>query len=199
MTRPAVVPSATTVLVVLLIAVFAAELARGVTGDESALLPFGALKTVNWTFADAWRIATYWLLHLNTTHLVTNVAALWWLGHIVERRAGASGLLVAWAASVLAAGAVGMIAGGSVRTTGIAVGASGGDCGLLAAALLLVWRDAATTGERSLLRWLGVFAAITLGVSLLPGVSAVAHVGGFIGGGVAGQAYRPRRMPARPA
>jgi membrane associated rhomboid family serine protease len=131
MTTPRPHVLATTLLAALLVAAYAAELAYGVAGDESALVTVGALKTVGWTFADTWRIAT-----------------------------------------------------------GIAVGASGGDCGLLAAALVLVWRHAApTAAERGPRRWLVVFAVLALAVSLLPGVSAIAHVGGFIGGGAAMYPY----------
>ena len=185
--------TATTFVAALLVAAFAAELAYGVAGDESALLTVGALKTVGWTAADAWRIGTYWLLHLNAVHLAMNVAALWWLGHIVERRTRSHGLLVAWAVSVLAAGAAAMVVGDAVRTTGVAVGASGGDFGLLASALFVVGRRGVpTTGERSLRRWLVAFAGLALGMSVLPGVGGVAHVGGFIGGYAAMLAYARR-------
>lgn len=41
--------------------------------------------------AEPWRLLTYSLLHLNSAHLLLNVAILLWAGSIVERRAGASG------------------------------------------------------------------------------------------------------------
>jgi rhomboid protease GluP len=71
---------------------------------------------------------------------------------------------------------------------GSAVGASGGIFGLLAAALVLVYRrDMADFGQDQGLR-LGLWAcfAIGVGMSFLPGVSFVGHLGGLISGLVLG-------------
>ena len=78
------------------------------------------------------------------------------------------------------------------------MGASGGIFGLLACALILMRRrDAAhfTTSTRVQL-WLWIVLLAALGASLFPGVSLAGHVGGLIGGTIAGMAL-PVRQSSR--
>jgi len=176
--------AATIALVVTLVVAFVCEVALGAAGSETRLLPLGALRTRGWSASDSWRILTFSFLHLNAVHLLLNVAALYWIGRIVERRVGAAGLLAVFTGGALMSGIAGMLLGPFLPTTGVAVGASGAVFGLLAAAVVLVFRSGDARRERDrrlrpvLLACL-VVAALT---SFLPGISLAGHVGGLIGG-----------------
>ena len=78
-----------------------------------------------------------------------------------------------------------VLGAGLDETTGVAVGASGAVFGLLAAALMLVFRRDARDEDKynqPLRRGLiGCFIVATI-ISLLPGVSFAGHLGGFIAG-----------------
>jgi membrane associated rhomboid family serine protease len=176
----------TIALACVLIAVFLFELARGAAGNEPALVALGALITRGWSSTDWWRVITFSFLHLNALHLALNVAGVLWLGRIVERRLGRAPLLAIFLLSGISSGIAGMLLGRLLPTSGVAVGASGAVCGLLAAALMLAFRREIDGRLRlPLLICLGVVIAI----SLVPGVSLAGHVGGILGG-VAGTAVR---------
>jgi rhomboid protease GluP len=172
------------VLMAALVIVFLYEVAIGMAGNEEALLALGALRTRGWSAADSWRILTFSFLHLNTGHLTMNVAALYWLGGIVERRVGAAGMVAVFAGGGLMSGIAGMLLGSVLATTGIAVGASGAVFGLLAAALVLAFRSDTADRERNrrLRLTLLVCVVAAAAVSVLPGVSLAGHMGGFVGG-----------------
>lgn len=175
----------TIILAGALVAVFVYEMAVGAAGDEAALVRLGALRTRNWAAADCWRVLTFSFLHLTAVHLFLNIAALLWLGGIVERRLGSTGILAVFAVSAITSGVAGMLLGSILPTTGIAVGASGAVYGLLAASLTLVVRNAPpATDDRRLRRALVNVFVIAVIVSFVPGVSLAGHLGGFVGGGL---------------
>ena len=191
----------TLAILALLLAVFAAEGARGAVGDELALLAMGGLPGDGRLNGEYWRLIAYSALHLNSVHLLLNGALLWWVGNVVERRVGALWFGVAYLASVVAAGlAITLVRLGHPRP-GSSVGASGGIFGLVACALVLLYRrDAAHFGQGGRVRlgsWIVVL--IGFGASLLPGVSLSGHAGGFVAGLIAGAllpvAPRPEAIP----
>jgi rhomboid protease GluP len=187
---------ATAALSLVLIAVFLLEVAMRAAGNEAALLALGALRTRGWSAADGWRVFTFSFLHLNATHLTVNAAGLLWLGGIVERRLGPASMAVVFGVAAVSSGVFGMLLGPFLPTTGIAVGASGAVFGLLAAALMLVFRRGArdTDKQNQTLRrgLVGCLIAATI-VSLLPGVSFAGHVGGFVAGGLVARMLLDRR------
>src|SRR5437764_11180585 len=179
----------TILLVAAVCAVFLAEVRFGVAGSETALVPWGALLTRGWSAADAWRTLTFSFLHLNPLHLALDAALLFSLGRIVERRTGARVMAAIFFAGALGSGIAGMLLGPVLPTTGVAVGSSGADCGLLAAALLIAFSSARDERLRRPL----VIAAIAIAViSFLPGVSLAGHIGGFLGGGAMATALTRR-------
>ena len=167
------------VLAFVLLGVFVVELAVGAAGNERALVPLGALITHGWSSHDWWRVLTFSFLHLNWLHLGLNTAGLVWLGRIVERRLGPLRLTAIFAASAVASGTAGMLLGPVLPTSGVAVGASGAVCGLLAAALILAFRRHA---DRRLRLPLTICFAAVMATSFLPGVSLAGHLGGLVGG-----------------
>jgi rhomboid protease GluP len=176
-------PGVTTIGAVL-IAVFVWEVAWGLAGNEAVLLRVGALKTLHVTPADWWRIATYSFLHFSLLHLAMNLAALCWLGGIVERRIGTARMLIVYAAAVVGSGIAGVALGPFLPTSGSAVGASGAIFGLLGAALILIFGSASPADRRLRGPLLIVFFVGVL-ISLMPGVSAAGHLGGLVGGALA--------------
>jgi membrane associated rhomboid family serine protease len=174
------------VVSLILLGAFIAELALGATGSEPALIPLGALITRGWSGADWWRIFTFTFLHLNWLHLALNTAGLLWLGRIVERRLGRARFTAIFAAGGVTSGIAGMLLGPLLPTTGVAVGASGAVCGLLAAAVILAFRRDA---DRRLRVPLMICLAAVVVISLLPGVSLAGHAGGLLGGALATAAW----------
>ena len=173
-----------TALAAVLIAVFVWEVASGVSGNETALLSVGALKTVRVAPADWWRILTYAFLHFSVLHLAMNVIALCWIGGIVERRVGTARMLIVYAAGAVGSGIAGMALGPLLPTSGSAVGASGAMFGLLAAALVLAF-GRSLPEDRRLRGPLSIALVAAIVLSVLPGVSAAGHLGGLVGGGMA--------------
>jgi membrane associated rhomboid family serine protease len=78
-----------------------------------------------------------------------------------------------------------MVLGQYLPTTGIVIGASGVVFGLLAAALMLVFRGQsgqASEGDQRLRGPLLICFIAVAGISFVPGVSLSGHLGGFVGG-----------------
>jgi rhomboid protease GluP len=177
----------TITIAAVLVAVFFCEMIAGATGNEVALLAFGALRTRDWSWVDWWRVFTFSFLHLNAPHLALNVAALLWLGGITERRLGPTSPVILFVITAIVSGVFGMLLGRWLPTTGIAIGASGAVFGFLAAAVVLVFRhqDAYGAADKTLQRALLICLIAGVTISLLPGVSFAGHLGGFISGALA--------------
>jgi rhomboid protease GluP len=185
MKQEVAVRRATLFLAMILLGVFVVESARGAAGSELALVPLGALRTRGWSAADCWRVLTFSFLHLNWLHLVTNTAALVWLGGIVESRLGSIAFLAIFACAAIASGIAGMLLGPLLPTTGVAIGASGAIFGLLATALMLAFGSKPSPypeTDRRLRTPLLICAVAVAATSFLPGVSLAGHLGGFGGG-----------------
>ena len=167
------------VLALLLLAVFIGEIVAGAAGSERALVPLGALITRGWSSRDWWRVVTFSFLHLTWFHLALNTAGLLWLGRIVERRRGRRTTVTVFIVGGITSGIAGMLLGPLLPTTGVAVGASGAVCGLLAAAAIIAFRREA---DRRLRLPLMICLVAVIATSLLPGVSLAGHIGGLVGG-----------------
>jgi rhomboid protease GluP len=188
---------ATLGLMLVLVAAFTVEGMKGAIGNEAALLRIGALPNDGHLGHEYWRLITYSLLHLNALHLALNLALLWWVGNIVERRVGGVLMSVAYLWAIVATGLAMTAVNGTHPRSGSSVGASGGVFALLAIALILFHRrDAAHFATSSnALRVLWVVLLGGLGASLLPGVSLTGHLAGLIAGVVAGVLLPLRQTP----
>ena len=193
----------TALLLVVLIAIFAVELATGLADNPRRLLRYGALPSSGNFHGEYWRLFSYSLLHLNLTHLVANVALLAWVGRIVERRIGTLRFLLVYLASVLVAGLAIAFKDAMAPSFGVSLGASGGVFGLLTASIVLVFRrDLAAFGQDRGVRG-GLLVCLGLGIamSFLPGVSFAGHLGGLVAGTVLGIVVPAREatLPGRQA
>jgi len=183
----------TMVVSAVLVISFALELRRGAAGDEMALIPLGALPDSGALHGEYWRLFTYSLLHLTPLHLASNLAALLWVGGIVERRLSRMSFVLTYVGAVLAGGLAILIVHLRHPDPGSSIGASAGIFGLVTAALVLMHRPDAVEmfgANRRVEVALWSIVAAGLAMSALPGVSMAGHVGGAIGGAIGGSVAR---------
>lgn len=183
-------------LILLNVAAFLATLADGagfIRPVPEVMLRWGAIHAPAVGDGELWRLLAHMFLHYGILHLAINMWALWSTGRFVERLYG-NGVFFA---ITLFSGICGGLATLWRADASFGVGASGAIFGLVGAvvAFAALRKDAL---PRAVLGDLGtsllVFAAFSIFIGVaIPGVDNLAHVGGFIGGFVAGAAC------ARPA
>jgi membrane associated rhomboid family serine protease len=128
-------------------------------------------------FGEWWRIFTAAFLHIGPVHLAMNMLALLIFGSELERALGRARFLALYLLSVLG-GAVAIQLFGDPRVP--VAGASTAIYGLMGGlGVLLVFR-------RQDLRGLLTLLAINVFISFLPGISLLGHLGGLVGGVLAG-------------
>jgi rhomboid protease GluP len=142
--RQAIFPAATTILSVILAGVFVLEMAYGVGPRENALTPslrtlvgFGGLLTNAVLNGEWYRFFLGPILHGDAFHLILNLFALFLAGRVFERLAG-----WAWFTATFVLSALGGTIGSLfwIENSIVAVGASGGIAGLLAAGFVCTLR-----------------------------------------------------------
>jgi rhomboid protease GluP len=133
-------PVFTYVLIAILVAVYACELAFGVDEPQDGAPSVRTLYILGGTFRQSiigdgewWRLFTAPFLHGNILHLVFNCIALWFAGRLFERLIGWR-----WFAAIFFVSALGgSVASVWINPPGIVgVGASGGIIGLFAAVIV---------------------------------------------------------------
>jgi membrane associated rhomboid family serine protease len=172
-----------TLLLCALVAIFAVELSKGAVGNDSVLLALGALPDNGQLHGEYWRLVTFGFLHANLTHILLNAVLLCLVAPVTERRVGAAWLIALFLGASVASGACILIKHLIWPSLGTSIGASGGLFGLLGAALVLVSRRPSKT--RRVRFALVVGAVLGFAYSVLPGVSMVGHISGFIVGAIA--------------
>lgn len=137
------------------------------------------------------RLVTYGFLHLSFTHLALNMLFLAWAGANLERALGRRNLLCLWGVSVVAGGALSL----GMSPGRPSLGASGGDFGLLAAAVIFGWKHEELLPDltRRQFGW-GVLPYLIY--PLLIGLQSEAvdnwgHLGGLLGGAVMATLLNP--------
>jgi membrane associated rhomboid family serine protease len=128
-------PSATRALLLLNVAVFAAQLLTGpLLVRWFALWPPASPNFPGAPSLEVWQVVTYGFLHGNLTHLFFNMFALWMFGGEIERLLGTRRFVTYYMTCVVgAAVAQLMVVGGTDLRPVPTVGASGGVFGLLLA------------------------------------------------------------------
>ncbi|HCF62656.1 MAG TPA: hypothetical protein DFS52_32290 [Myxococcales bacterium] len=185
-------PLATRALIASLIAGYALQvLLPGLTGQLAVAA--GPVAAGEW-----WRLVTGAFLHGGLLHLAANSWFAWVIGSRIERHVGPARLLLITVVAMLGSSLL-VVGAGSA-----AVGFSGVLCGWLASwlAFHLTTRYPALRLDR--LQWrayLQILGANLL-LSLLPGISFLGHLGGFVAGFVAayllGLQRSRRRQPLQP-
>jgi membrane associated rhomboid family serine protease len=182
-------PTATYVLIAINIIFFVAE--QLTRGSGSVIIDFATLgvgidqhgQAIGVSQGEYWRLLTGGFLHdvSNPLHIGFNMYLLWWLGRMLEPALGHVRFTALYLASLLA-GSFGAIL---VEPTSPTIGASGAVFGLMGAAFIMQ-RARGINPFQS-----GIAVLIIMNLVLqfvIPGVSWGAHVGGLIGGGLAGWA-----------
>jgi rhomboid protease GluP len=176
-------------VVTLNILVFAIMVAKGVSPFNPTieqLLRWGADYGALTLGGQPWRLVTNVFVHIGLVHLLANMAALLSSGAVVERLFGP----LAFASIYLAAGITGSLASTVIHPIVVSAGASGAIFGIYGAlgALVLLQRGAIPNVVFSKL---GGVAGSFIVYNILfgaahPGIDNIAHLGGLVGGAIAG-------------
>ena len=174
-------PVVTYVIMGICLFAFLVELAAGGLDPEPQVLyALGGFVAPDLPDGVYWRMLSSSLLHGGLLHLVMNMLCLYQLGRVFERLAGNAAMAFAFLVSAL----FGAVACALAYPPNIVcVGASGGVFGLAGAliAFLLVG-GMGFASARSCLSFVG----INLLLSLTPGISMAAHLGGLLAGALFG-------------
>jgi len=184
----------TIILIAAFLGAFGIELTTHAVGNEALLLKLGALADNGELHSQYWRLVTYSFLHFNAWHLLVNVMLLLWIGRVVESRVNIVDAVAIYVSSVLCSAAMILLVHHLYPKTGATMGASGGIFGLLAAALIISYRQKPepVDGQSRLRTLLWIALVAGFGISFLPGISMAGHVGGLIGGAVVAPIARLR-------
>lgn len=174
---------ATYALIAVNVAAFLAELATGANAGVGrgggSVIDHAALYGPAVAGGDWWRIVTAGFLHAGILHVALNMYVLFILGTLLEPGIGTPRFLGVYFVSLLAGSFGALLLSPDVLT----VGASGAIFGVMAAAFIV----ARHRGIEQLASQIGIFIIInllfTVGVS---GISVGAHLGGLVGGALAG-------------
>jgi membrane associated rhomboid family serine protease len=181
--QPSKLAPATLCLLVVLAVVFAMESARpGGSESMDVLFAFGATTPDTITSGQLWRLVAATFLHIGLVHLVGNAMALFWLGRMAERLYGPLRFLGLY----LLAGLGGSLLTVFAETQVLTAGASGAIWGIMGALLIGSWRNPDRRGRmdgREIRQSIAGAILLNVFVSLTPGVSLTAHLGGFVVGG----------------
>ncbi len=126
-----------------------------------------------------YRMITSGFLHYGVIHLLFNMYALWILGSAVEHFGGRGRLAAAYGTSIVA-GSLGALI---VTPDAFTAGASGGVFGLMGAILVAQRLQGVPFRDSPLLGVLGLNLLFTFGIS---NISVGGHIGGLVGGALAG-------------
>jgi membrane associated rhomboid family serine protease len=176
-------PYLTYFLIVLNVLVFLGGLAGGASATGGGA--FGSLVSQTYLSSDTvangewWRLLTAGFVHSGFFHLLFNMVALYFLGSLLEPAIGRLRFGLIYFVSLLAGSFAVILISPHTPT----LGASAAIFGLMGAALVLARSRKLGMIERSLWLWLGLNVLITL---TSPGISLAGHLGGLIGGAVAG-------------
>jgi membrane associated rhomboid family serine protease len=191
-------PIVTYVVMALCVIVFLGSLAGGMTIGGGNL--FGSPLARNFALAgplvadgDVWRLVTYSFVHSGIIHIGFNLFILWQLGSMLEPAIGRLQFGVIYFVSVLSGALGSLLIDPNVGT----VGASGGVFGLASAAIVILRSRGIDPMQSGLPLFIGLNLLITF---TLPNVSIGGHIGGLVGGALAGLALAelPRAVRGLP-
>jgi membrane associated rhomboid family serine protease len=147
----------------------------GLNNPAGELFFDGALIGAAVQQGDWYRLVTAAFLHASLIHLLFNMAALWWVGSVVEENLGTARYLLVYFASGLAGSAGALLLSGPLAVT---IGASGAVYGIFGALLILEYmRTGSLAGPALTLIVLNL--ALTFAI---PNISIGGHIGGLVGG-----------------
>ena len=175
--------SATTAILAVNVAAFAADLLLRLLGGPS-LLGLGAMVPRLVADGEWWRLLTAMFLHVGVLHLAFNSFGLYIFGSLIEQALGGARMLTLYLVTGFAASAVSF----AIGSPGVAaVGASGAVFGMLGAWLAYNLRRHSLSMARANVQWALMLVAINLAFGLaVPGIDNAAHLGGLAAGVLGG-------------
>lgn len=195
--------TATKWLLGILAAYFAVELWTGVANDALGLIELGANAPFLIDQGQYFRLISANFLHQGWIHIILNGVALLFLGGAVEKLIGPWRMLLIYLIGALA-GSVGSYLGGPGM---VSVGSSTAIFGLFGAFLVLhirYWRQLPPPFRQSVAWWVVIIGLNTGLPAVVPIIDYMAHLTGFLGGGVAAWALlvtmsqlKPDRKPSK--
>lgn len=167
-----------TVGICMLVWLLVALLSSYLENDIIAALLGGAYYKMNIiSLHEYWRMITAGFLHLDIIHLLCNMMALYSIGKVCERSYTKLQYLMILIGSII----IGNLFVFLTEGNSICLGISGGVFGLFGAVIVTLFADHSIQNpmvKASVMRLLVMNALI----SLLPGISLFAHLGGFVAG-----------------
>lgn len=182
----------TRVLIAINVLAFVAELASGSSG---ALGRGGGSVVVRGDLYAAaidvkheyWRLITSGFLHAGFFHILLNMWALWWLGSMLEPALGRVRFAVIYGVALLAGSCGALLAQPNTPV----LGASGAVFGLFSAAFVELRARGVDPLAGGIFGSIGGVILINLVFSFaVPGIAWGGHLGGLVGGALAGLALR---------
>jgi membrane associated rhomboid family serine protease len=172
---------ATIALVVVNVAVYLVEIAKGsggISGISGQMYGEFALNGVEVAGGEWYRLVSGGFLHQNASHIFFNMIALFFLGRLVEPALGTPRFLAIYFTSLLAGSFGALVFSGPDAFT---VGASGAIFGLFGAAFVI----ARARGLNTLAGEIGFILILNLVFTLsIPGISVGGHLGGLVAGAI---------------
>jgi rhomboid protease GluP len=166
------------------------------TEDLNLLIQFGAKVNDLIVAGEYWRLLSATFLHIGLLHLLLNGWALYLFGPMIERYYGAGRFVVIY----LVAGLGGSIASFAFGPQ-VSAGASGAIFGLVGALAAFFWLHRRITGAEGRAQLLNAIFIVGIntvfGLSQSQAIDNWGHIGGLIGGAIAGLALAPRYRPGR--
>lgn len=151
---------------------------RLINDPAAAAIMFGAYyKTFMVAHFEYWRLLSVGLVHISLTHLLMNGYALLNLGRITEKEVGSAKMLLTFILSVLSGSMFVFVAQGNI----LLVGASAGLFGLLGLVVVMAFESGTIRQPAVRMSFINILL-INVFISMLPGVSFLGHLGGFIAG-----------------
>jgi rhomboid protease GluP len=176
------------------IAVFVWEAITGALDDRASLIAAGALVRERVLHGEVWRIVTATFLHGSVSHLLGNCVMLYIVGMALEHAVGQAQSAFVYFASGIAGSLFSLL-----LTEGPSVGASGAIFGVIGAVVVILYqhRDRYHLRDNRVGLVLAVYAAYAVITGLAsPLIDNSAHVGGFLGGALAGYFVKPTLLRA---
>jgi rhomboid protease GluP len=196
-------------LIALDVSVFVVQLV--ITGGASLThlppreaLAFGASYPFATIGENRWEtLVTACFLHSGVLHLSLNMLVFWMAAPLIERSVGSARMALLFLSAGAFGNVLGVAHGWLARTSPVTVGASGAIAGVLAAALVLGWRQGGWRGAltQATARWLAFLVFLALLSWRLGGavVDHTAHLGGALAGAVIALGWKREPQPASPA
>jgi membrane associated rhomboid family serine protease len=182
-------PVVTYALIGICVVVFILQSLPGIGGNVTGALQYAGLYSYPELF-QPWRMITSIFAHASIIHIALNMYTLWVFGMILEPLLGRVRYLVLFLLSGFA-GWLGVFLISDPRVP--VIGASGAIFGMMAAFLIIQRRLGGNATQ------LLILVGINLVIGFLPGLQIAwqAHVGGLVGGAIAGLIFVETRQLSR--